>query len=215
LKKVLLLLSVMLVTWACEEIDTGEAPTLSTGFEVTAVGQDQISVRWSPGSDDLLDPYELRYGIWFREGITNFDPSQTNVDVTTQKGALSYSLTGLKPDTEYGIVVRASDTVQYSASVTPKAIKTVSQSASAYGTLQMTALTDTPQALVVRTVPNQESKQLGLITAQNLAFYSVGDTQLTATTQISVQNILETHMVETRSILGDDAFILTANNHVL
>jgi hypothetical protein len=94
--------------FACDPLDRGEPPTFAQGFSVSTISESQLMISWQPGSDDLIDPDELAYGIWFAQEGTELDIT-SGANFVTEEGALGFSLNGLRPGTTYQILVRARD----------------------------------------------------------------------------------------------------------
>ncbi len=104
--------SAILALSACDPLEVGNPPVMSD-YEVSRISETQIQVTWRVlATDDILEPEELTYGIWFAEvddsGSSNLDP-EAGPNATTGEGAFSNTLAGLEEDKAYEILVRASD----------------------------------------------------------------------------------------------------------
>lgn len=108
MKKWLLLICLMMLIPACEPVEVGEPPDFSGLSSATVISESQVALAWSAASDDLLRPEELSYGIWFVESGTDLN-LDSEPDILTDEGALSYNLLDLNAETTYTVVVRARD----------------------------------------------------------------------------------------------------------
>ncbi len=75
-------------------------------LKVTHVTKDSISIQWSPASDNVTAKEKICYEVWW----TRNDGQQGTWD-SAKLGSYVYShtITGLSPDTEYAIYVKAID----------------------------------------------------------------------------------------------------------
>lgn len=84
-----------------------EAPNAdSESLKVTHVTKDSISIQWSPATDNVTAKEKICYEVWW----TRNDGQQGTWD-SAKLGSYVYShtITGLSPDTEYAIYVKAID----------------------------------------------------------------------------------------------------------
>jgi len=106
-------LSVTLIACGGSDTDTPPAsnnstpPMVTQAANVSQAGSTRLSLSWAAAIDDNTASNALTYHIYVAEvsGGQNF----TVPHATTAAGAISYILTGLTPETDYYVVVRAED----------------------------------------------------------------------------------------------------------
>lgn len=82
-------------------------PSFAGLVSAKAASTTSIELSWAPGTDNVTPSSQLTYLIYMSTtpGGENF----SSPAFTTERGAVSYTVTGLKPDTTYYFVVRCSD----------------------------------------------------------------------------------------------------------
>ena len=82
-------------------------PSFAGLVSAKAASTTSIELSWAPGADNVTPSSQLTYLIYMstNPGGENF----SSPAFTTERGAVSYTVTGLKPDTTYYFVVRCSD----------------------------------------------------------------------------------------------------------
>jgi len=179
------LIACLLLALACHDLETGEPPTFtysSSAVSVTALNDTQIAISWQPGEDDLLPAPELRYAIWFGEADPGVGDLEDSPDVTTREGALSWTLTGLTPETAYEVVVRAFDGALYSevsdADLTSPLGATTTSTDDRELIVNTAGTIATPDHIVVGRVRDNDLEELGVISGSEISWYQLSSGQL-------------------------------------
>ncbi|RMG13146.1 MAG: hypothetical protein D6731_12710 [Planctomycetota bacterium] len=84
-----------------------QAPSFAGAGAAQALGSASLEVTWSAASDNVSTPSEIRYRIY--AALTSGGQDFQQPTATTAPGALSATLSGLQPATDYYVVVRAVD----------------------------------------------------------------------------------------------------------
>lgn len=188
---VMLTLSIFMFM-GCEPLETGDPPTFSQGFTVTALSASQIEVKWSAGADDFNDPEELRYGIWFADAADDID-LDSSPDIETGEGALGYSLTNLEADTAYFVIVRAFDRGRQFSDADDDDIKTVrttTDNAGTYGKEFRVNTSIVADGMISGVLLNGARDDIGLIDGNTITWFQAEATgQLTQPTTIQPLNV--------------------------
>ena len=83
-----------------------QAPTGSSGIEITRLTKSSITIEWTKATDNWTAANKIRYEVMIKK---HWDPNTNwRVDRDAQ-GIDSHVFTGLQPDTEYQIKIKASD----------------------------------------------------------------------------------------------------------
>ena len=75
-------------------------------LKVTHVTKDSISIQWSPATDNVTAKEKISYEVWWKR---NDDQQGTWDSAKLGSYVYSHTITGLSPDTEYAIYVKAID----------------------------------------------------------------------------------------------------------
>lgn len=219
MKKCLVLLCIAALTAACEPLETGDPPTFTSSVTATVVSESQIALSWAPASDDLLEPEELSYAIWYAKSGTSFNTATDNPTVVTAEGAHGYALLGLEADTEYRITVRARDRGN-SYSVAPsndnqtKVISTSKASAGKFRKEVVIDLSKTPSGLAVGVGDNAPRATIAVMNGNLLTLqtFNSSDQAQTATDLNFGAGVSEAHFVRNRDNLNyDDLFVVAGD----
>ena len=204
----------LLLVLACDPIDSGEPPTFTGTAQAKVLSQEQVSISWSPGSDDLLDADELRYGIWLAKSESGVNLEQS-AQFLTRAGAISYSLVGLEPDTEYEVVVRARDLGnQYSENTQASTFTTSAEGTGSWRPPQEISISYDPSGLLRGHVYSESRDDIGLIDGARIHWYAAGAAGFgeneTEETDAGA-TIMEAYLVRTDLRFYADLFIVTQN----
>ena len=197
---------------ACEPIEVGEPPQFGSITKVNAISSTEVEIQWTPGSDDLLSPQELAYGIWVA------GPGETNnldgaPDFLTGEGAHAYNLMDLQAETQYEIVVRVRDRgSNFSTNSTASTVTTPATGAGSYREKAVFDLSQTPTAMIKGKVFSTQS-DLGVILGNGIQWFRVGNNgELVRESDIFRVNgtIAEAKLIPVRETTNlDDLFLIT------
>lgn len=159
-----------LVLVGCEPLEVGDPPSFGGATSVQAISASQVEVRWQPGSDDLLEPEELSYGIWFSaDGAVNTEDA---ADIVTDEGALSYNLIDLAPETEYRVLVRALDRgTNYSENTQTRSVTTPATGAGRFSAPTTFNLNAEPSLLRTGRVLTGSRDDVAVMTNNRIAWF--------------------------------------------
>ncbi|CAM2007887.1 fibronectin type III domain-containing protein [Acanthopleuribacter pedis] len=222
MKKCCCLLLIAVLFAACEPLETGDPPTFTSGVTATAISQSQIALSWTPATDDLLEPEELSYAIWYSKSSETFDVATDEPSVITPEGAHGYALLGLDAGTEYRISVRARDRGNsYSETLSndpqTKVIATEAANAGAFREELVIDLTRTPEGLAVGVGDNAPRATVALLSGNlvTLQTFDSSDAAETTTDLNFGAAVTEAHFVRNRDNLNyDDLFVLAGGSLV-
>lgn len=197
----------------CDPIESGEAPTFTGSAQATVLSETQIALSWSPGSDDIVDSDELRYGIWYEKKGTAIDLERPP-KVITNAGVIGYNLIDLEPETEYEAIVRARDLgSQYSENTQVTSFTTPAENAGRFRNAQVIDPSYQIEDMISGFVTSQRLHDIGLINGSRIRFHAAGpdgiSTQETFNLNVGAA-ILEAYFVPTRSRFSSDLFVVTA-----
>ena len=156
----------------CQPLERGLPPEFA-GFELTAVSESQIEVRWKAGQDDFLEATQLAYGVWFVEAGEVLDP-ESPPQILTEEGVLAYSLTGLKAGTSYRVLVRPQDRGgNFGQNETQKEVTTFASGQGLYQREQVLELQTEPDWLFGGRVFENGGDALGVAFASKISWYAL------------------------------------------
>jgi len=204
----------LFILQACDPIESGEPPMFQGTVQTKVQSEEQASISWSPGSDDLLDPDELRYGIWLAKSEDGVN-LESSADFLTRAGAISYSLVDLEADTEYEVVVRSRDLGnQYSENTQAVTFTTSEEVAGPWRTAQEISISFDVDDLLSGHVFSEGRDDLGLIEGSRIHWFASGNTGV-SDTETAMTNagatIREAYLVRTDTRFYADLFITTDN----
>ncbi len=222
IKKCLVLLCIAALTAACEPLETGDPPTFTSAVTATALSESQIALSWAPASDDLLEPEELSYAIWYAKSSDSFDTATDSPTVVTPEGAHGYALLGLEADTEYRITVRARDrgnsySTAPSSDNQTKVLKTTTASAGKFRKEVVIDLSQTPTGLAVGVGDNAPRATVALLNGNLLTLQTFNSSdQAETTSDLNFgASVTEAHFVRNRDNLNyDDLFVIAGDTLV-
>lgn len=83
-----------------------QAPTGNSGIEITRLTKNSITIKWVKATDNLTSANQIRYEVMIKK---HSEPNtKWRVD-REAKGIDSHVFTGLQPDTEYQMKIKATD----------------------------------------------------------------------------------------------------------
>lgn len=212
MKKLAAIIATILCMTACDPLDTGDPPVMNN-FSANAIGESQIQLTWqaSDVSDDLIATEDLQYGIWVGKTEDGELDLTTTPSFTTDEGALSYTLVGLEPATEYHVLVRVADRSNvYSENETTQTVTTLAVGAGTFGPAVKVNITDSPSRIIAGRA-GSAADSVGIILSDRINFYSYSNGTLVAQTNqsVTIANLRDAHLVPVNSTGNDHLFALS------